>query len=108
MTIPTGVDEKEVQFNSNADNIIDTTWTGKVVFNTLSPITGGLTSVSYETRLDSETEGDWVSRADLAAVNTYVTGFGSSTTGTQWRLRKTGNYGVSEFGLESITLIYSR
>lgn len=105
--IPTGnTNEKEVQFNSNLDNIKVTTWTGAVAFNTLSPITGGLSSASYETSTDG---GDtWTDRADLAAVNTFASGFGSSTTGTQWRLRTTGNYVVSEIGLESITLIYTR
>lgn len=101
-----GVQELQVQFASNLDTVVVLTFRGKIIIDTLSSITPALNSVSYEVSSDG---GDtWTSKTDIAAVNTYCAGFGTMTTGTQWRLKCIAVYYTTEYNIESITLYIAR
>lgn len=103
-----GVQELQVQFASNLDTVVELMFTGLFTIGTTSPVTAGLTSVSYEVSLDDGTT--WTAKADLAAVNTWlgINISGDGLTGTKWRLKCIGNYNGTAINMQSVTLNITR
>lgn len=110
-SVPTGATffEKELQFASDLDTVRETTFRGVVTFVDAVCTTGiDATALQFETSTDDG--ATWTSRADLAAVNTFIAGSvtGNHLTGTHWRLRVTATYESGIVNMQSVNLIYTR
>ena len=95
------------QFSSDLDSVRYGYFNGHINVDDIVA-TAGISSFAIESKLESASM--WTTQADVTALNSWLDSnvSGDELTGTEWILRLSATFSVSETSAQALNLVYNR